>query len=412
MSGKADRLRSFSKKLKEIPLNQRVSGAEWESWVEEAELTNDDLEQLTVMRDGYLTRASTYAQKALFQEAVEEWTNALQLFPADYLTLKAVIDAQSLVGRGTEDTVEFQKLLMMRRKFFPRLPKLPQNGKKLTLPVLVALGTLLVLFLGIALGAVYKFVVLDSHTPSEATGKAGEPTQIRRLTLTIDTQGVKYKSDAESCKLLSYPEAHVIETRSWISFPENQITEWTADVLILDNNQQQLYKKTVVLKSDQDPPLVPGQAMEFFQQIDAMDWHDRANEVFVRTVSIKAKGVEQTQKKKMTLSGEVPEGLNLEINLYESTWKTLFDRSINTLNLEIYNNGLKPIKELLVDLVWKDSTGNLLKTKSLRPVSAYRAELPSGARIPLQVEGEFPSEIFSWPEGQEPHPEVIIKKAQ
>lgn len=411
MTSKAERLRSFSRQLKEIPLTERVTPSQWDRMADETELTPDDFVQLEQMRDGHLARAESYAQKALFAEAVEEWTSALQLYPADFSTLKAVITAQSLVGRGTEETAEFQKLLMQRRKHFPRLPAINSNKKKLTLPALAAFITILVLFLGIGVGAIYKFLILDAQSTRTNT-RPGEPSQVRTLVFTIDTQGVKYRADQVHCQLLSYPEAHVIETQAWISFPENQITEWSAEVLILDADKKELFKKSITLRSDQDAPLEAGQSLAFFQQTDAQNWPERVSEVFLRTTSIKVKGVEQTQKIKMPLSGTVPAGISLEANLYESSWKTLFDRSIHSLNFEIYNNGLKPIRELLVDIVWKDAAGNVLKTKSIRAVSAYRSELPSGARLPVQVEGEFPNEIFSWQDGQEPKPDLVIRKIE
>jgi hypothetical protein len=395
-SAKGGRLRDAARQLRTLPLDRMPTPIEWEAVTEE--LTKDELDRLSDMAQGHLDRALE-ADKA--DDALEEAGSAVLLRPQDTVwALKVVTALRTKAWTGDE-----------AHAFFAAVER--RTGRKSTgdkgwprwlIPTLAALilvplaaWALIALWPGLNLGSPLKL-----------------PNGPRSLEAAVDTQGVRANTKVVGSKLMVYPEATVAEFSAWVTFPDHRVDVWEGSVSVLDSAGGVLTSRDLEFHSSSQGPVDPGQGVEIFQQFDAWPWFDKAASFQVTTTRILAKEARPRDRKELPVAGleALSSGYNLKVWVQADQWSQRFAARVHNLDLELENTGLKPFTDLRLALRWVDAQGKVLKTQSIRPVSAFRTALPSGSRLPWSQETVFDTEVFPWESGQEPHPVLELTSWQ
>ena len=394
---KSERLREASRRLQEFSLERRVSEAEWNAATDE--LTRDDFDHLQRLADGHRERAEEALREKAFQDAVDEATAAILLWPKE--------PAWAL--ETTKPFRSFQKTEPRVREFLRSADKRVGKRAPRKLPPWLWSVLILVVSVPLAIGG----VVLLWHPAG--SGLAGGQTQgPRTLVATFDTQGIKTNIQVVQSRLLIFPEATVAELSAWVTFPEHSIELWEGTVSVLDHQGKALAHRDVVFRPAGQGRLEAGQGLEVFQQFDAWPWFDDAETFQVTTTRILAREAHPQNRQEWPLIGveTLTAGYGLNVWLQDSQWSARFASRVHTLSVEFENTGLKPFLELQFALVWRDDQGKTLKTIRFRPVSAYRTALGPGAHLGWVQESVFDTEVFSWPAGAQPHPVLELLQWQ
>lgn len=392
---KGGRLRDTAKQLRFLPLDRVPTIAEWEQLT--GELTKDELERLVAMAAGHAERITGAESLA---DALEEASSAVLLRPLDLAWAAQVAEVlRSRSWQGDEVHAFFAAIERRTGK------KARRPGAKLPrwfLPVLVGLVIA-------PLAAWSVFVLWPGLSPGAAFRTGVGP---RTLEASVDTQGVKSNTQLLGSKLILFPEATVAEFSAWVTFPDHQVAVWEGTVAVVDAAGDVLATRDVEFHPSNQGPLEPGQGVEIFQQFDAWPWFDKAAAFQVVTTKILAKATKPRDRKELPVAGldQLTSGYNLKLWLVGSQWTNQFASRVHHLDLEFENTGLKPFSDLQLVLRWTDDQGKILKTQTIRPVSAFRAALPSGARLGWSQETVFDTEVFPWEPGHEPRP--LLELAQ
>lgn len=393
--GRAGRLREACARLQALPLDRQISETEWDAAT--GELTKDDLEALKRLAMSYRDRALEASNSE--EERREEATASILLWPRDPAWTKATADAYRQVGwKGPEAEGFFSALARRTGRKTVRA-----RGKW----VLAA-----VVFLGVLPASVALVAVLS--TGLNRTSGVSPVQGPRDLETVFDTQGVKTNIQVAQSRLILFPDATVAELSAWVMFPDHRIDLWEGRVTVLDAEGQALTSRELTFRSSTEGPLEAGQGVEIFQQFNAHPFYDKAFSFQVTTSRILAQQAHPQDRRPMDVVGGdgLPTGYRLQVWILEDQWVDRFASKVHTLSLELENAGLKPFADLQFALVWKDVLGKTLKTLVFRPVSAFRTALPSGARLPWTQETVFDTEVFSWLEGQAPHPILELRSWQ
>jgi hypothetical protein len=392
---KADRLRSASRSLQELPVEKLPSIEEWDQAA--GELTQDEIEHLHKLARGHLERAVEAAAAGDHADAADEARAAVLLGPRDTIWARNVASTLRTAGWTGHEAAGFFVLVDRRAG-----KKLRKKRPGWLLPVLILavsapLGIGFVLFLssGLILG----------HPVSRVQGP-------RALEAVFDTQGVKTNIQVAQSRLLIFPDATVAELSAWVTFPDHQVDVWEGSVKVLDPQGAVLASRDVTFHASSQGPLDAGQGLAVFQQFDAWPFFDRVSSFQLITTRILAKESRPADRKEMAVAGidALTQGYGLKVWVQDSRWVDRFASKVQTLGLELENTGLKPFAELQFALVWKNNAGKTLKTLIFRPVSAFRTALPSGAKLGWTQETVFDTEVFSWPAGEEPHPNLELRQ--
>lgn len=391
---KKGRLRDAARFLLALPVDRLPSQSEWDEIT--GDLTADDLERLNDLAQGHFDRALEAEGAA---EGLEEAASAVLLRPRDPDWSRTVVTALRKKAWTGDEAHAFFTAVDRRtgasRRASGGLPRwlVPVLG----LVLLVPLGT-------------WGVLVLWPSMSLASPLKAGQGP--RTLESAFDTQGVKANIRVAASRLVVYPEATVAELSAWVSFPDHRIDLWEGKVSALSAAGEVLTSREVVFRSSSQGPIDPGQGVEVFQQFDAWPWFDRVASLQISTTRILAQEAHPRNRQELPLTGSeaLTPGYKLKVWLVESRWSERFAARIHSLSLELENAGLKSFANLELALVWIDAKGKVLKTQVLRPVSAFRTALPSGARLPWTQETVFDTEVFSWDPGSEPHPVLELRQ--
>lgn len=393
-SGRAGRLREACARLQALPLDRKISDAEWESAT--GELTNDDFEALKRLAGSYRDRAIEPSNAEA--ERLEEATASILLWPRDPEWTKATADAYRKAGwKGSE-----------AEGFFAALAR--RTGRKRTKTRGKWVWTAAI-FLGLVPAAVLVVALTSGINRASGVSTVQGP---RNLEAVFDTQGVKTNIQVSESRLILFPDATVAEISAWITFPDHRVDLWEGQVTVLDADGQALTTRDLTFRASSDGPLEPGQGVEIFQQFNAHPFYDKVSSFQVTTSRILAQEAHPQDRKPLEFQGAetLAAGYQLRVWIQQDQWVDRFASKVHTLSLEFENAGLKPFADLQMALVWKDNLGKTLKTLVFRPVSAFRTALPPGARLPWTQETVFDTEVFSWPEGQPPHPVLELRAWQ
>lgn len=391
-TSRAARLREASRQLKVLALDRPAPPSVWESLSDT--LSQDDLNQLATMAQGHLARAVEAVKDPDASFTADEARAAVLLKPLDMLWARTVV--QTLKQAKWAGAEAFA--------FYSAVDKRGGGRSSRAIPRWALPAVILVIAVPLVVWAV---LVLG---PALHLGPQPAPVQgPRDLSASFDTQGVKTNIEIAQSHLLLYPEATVAELSAWVIFPEDRVEVWEGTVNVLDTAGQPLAKRDVTFRSSSQGPLEAGQGMEIFQQFDAWPWYDKIGSFQVTTTRILAHPTDPKTKVELPVAGidKLGPGYALKVWKLDGGWTDGFASKVASLSLEIENTGLKPFGELQFALVWR-SEGKTLKTVTLRPVSSARAALPSGAKLGLNPETVFSTEIFSWPPGAEPLPSLEL----
>jgi hypothetical protein len=380
VSEKFERLRIFVQSLQGTPLERPWSEESWQQLTEKNELTPDDLRQLEVLRRGHENRAQRSWTQRDTESALEEWTQVLLLGPQEKEFEQEIYE---LVKASHEPSVKaFAQVLQKRRS---------SSKKKSLRPVFWLVPVLLV-----ALGSVVALGLFHPFDPSAALRSPGIGESSSQLKLTVDTSGVECQVKTIKCHLLIYPDAKVAEVLAKFTFPNQAISSWKVDVMVLDANKKVLASRPVVLRKPSDGPLLAGQSLDFFQQFDAQSWSDQAREIFVKTDQILTETDPHVLSQPVELKGAdtLPDDEHVSALLEKASWRSLFDKQVEDVDLAITNTGLRSIPDLQVTAVWLGPNGTVWKTMKKTVVSPFRSPLGSGDKVSVHWQAEFPLEIY------------------
>lgn len=394
-SGKALRLREAVRSLKAFPIDRPLAAADWDEAV--AELTQDELETLDTMARGHQERALKAARDHDEEAALDEAAAAVSLRPRDAAWARSVAQTLRSAGLQGQETHAFLSALGRRTKAGPR------QGPSRWLWAAAALALALAAGLG-------GFLWLSSgQNSAPGTARVLGP---RNLDSVFDTQGIRADVQVAQSRLLIFPDATVAELSAWVTFPDHRVDLWEGQVTVLDQQGRALAQRDVVFRPSNAGPLEAGQGTAVFQQFDAWPWFDKVASFQVSTSRILAHEARPQNRKEVPVKGVETLGPGFGLKVWElsSAWTDRFASKVQTLALDLENTGLKPFAELTLALVWIDAKGQTLKTLLLRPVSPFRTALPSGARLGWTQETVFDTEVFSWPQGSEPHPVLELRQ--
>ena len=391
-TSRAARLREASRQLKALPLDRPAPVKIWESLSDE--LSQDDLDQLAKMAQGHLSRAVDAVKDTDVSITADEARSAVLLNPRDMAWAGAVVAALKQAKWSGAEAFAFYSAVDKRRGRRPSRPVprwvIPAAAVVLAVPL-----------------TVWAVLVLG---PALHFGPKTAPVQgPRDLPASFDTQGVKTDIQVAQSRLLLYPEATVAELSAWVIFPDDRLELWEGTVNMLDTEGQTLAKREVTFRASSQEPLEAGQGMEIFQQFDAWPWFDKVASFQVSTTRILAQPTHPKNRVELPVAGtgSLTAGYAFKVWVLDSHWSDRFVSKVASFSLEIENTGLKPFNELIFSLVWR-SQGKTLKTIALRPVSSNRTALPSGGHLGLNQDTVFDTEVFSWPAGAEPLPELEL----
>jgi len=394
---KADRLRSCSRLLQELPLERVPTQAEWDEAT--LELTQDDFDHLRKMARGHLERAVAAAEEADGAEAAEEARAAVLLWPREAGWSREVVTAlRAAPWTGVDAEGWFE--LLDRRLGRRKRPKLA----KWLIPLAVAI-------VAVPLGIWAAFSLGPGLVLGHPVSRVQGP---RALEASFDTQGVKTNIQVAQSRLLIFPDATVAELSAWVTFPEHRVDLWEGTVSVLDPKGKTLTSRNVTFHASSEAPLEAGQGLPVFEQFDAWPWFDQVASFQVITTRILAQPAHPADRVEMALGGveALTEGYGLKVWVKDSRWVDRFASRVHTFTFELENTGLKPFAQLQFALVWRNDEGKTLKTLVFRPVSPFRTALPSGAKLGWTQESVFDTEVFSWPAGGEPHPTLELRQWQ
>ncbi len=400
MAGKAERLRDFMTRIKASPIDRVPSAKEWEELIDEAGFTADDVDLLAKQVKGHQNRARQAAASGDEETLVFEALQGMLLAPLESDFAREV----ALLTAKTAPTVEGLADLRLRLKAAGS----SRSGTRKNLVILVVAALALLLVVATA-------VTVLMLQPGGSAGAELAPPKVeavtRDLPFTLETRGVKTSLAIQKSQLQVYAEAAVIEIRARISIPDDRITAWAGSLLALDADGKALGSRPVELLNSREAPLEPGEAVEFFQQLDAQDWKERVVSLVFQTVEIAATPAVAPQRTALKVAGleRLTKGYQFVVSLVQSEWKERFATKVNESKLEIRNTGLKAFEALTFRLEWTLADGEVLKVQMLKPVSENRALLPSGVLVTLTNQAVFESEVFFWPEGSPPQPVIRLE---
>jgi len=396
-TAKGGRLRDTARQLRSLPLDRPPTPLEWEQ--QTSELTKDEMDRLTAMASGHRERI---LEAETLEDALEEASSAVLLRPLDNGWAGQVADVLRSKSWQGDEVHAFYAAVERRTGRKGR-----RRGRKLR-PWLIPL---IVVVAVAPLTAWAVFVLWPGLSPGAAFRTGVGP---RTLEASVDTQGVKSNTQLLGSKLIVFPEATVAELSAWVTFPDHQVEVWEGNVSVLDSAGSVLATRAVEFHPSNQGPLEPGQGVEVFQQFDAWPWFDKAVAFQIATTKILAKETKPRDRTEMPLAGidKLTSGYNLKVWLVGSHWSTRFAARVHQLDLEFGNTGLKPFSDLQMALRWSDDQGKVLKTQTIRPVSAFRTALPSGSKLGWSQETVFDTEVFPWEPGREPHPSLELTQWQ
>ena len=395
MASKVERLREFLKQRKESAPEKTHTRQQWENLLAEAELTPDDLSLLDKQVAGHKNRALKAAESGMDEDFVFESLQALMLDPFDSVFTASVSAYLSRKTWEAEDLVALKTRLSVVA---------PAGGRyrRFWVPVVAGLAVLAALL-----------VILLWWSPWSKTSEILLPPPVsqssRELPVTLDTQGVKFKATRLQSKIDVYAESAVLDLHLLLEFPDSRVSAWAVTLVVLDANGKPVHQEVLDFRTDKDPELDPGQGWQYDRQFDAANWMS-AESVVLTTQAIGAVVADKKQLKLLTVAAidDLAKGYALEVYQRSSVWKDLFATHVNQLSLEVRNSGLKAFRKLVFRLDWLGSDGSKLKSLTLKAVSEFKAELPSGGHLALEPKTEFEAEVFSWPTDTPPHPLLTL----
>ncbi|NNM67994.1 MAG: hypothetical protein HKM06_08300 [Spirochaetales bacterium] len=395
MSEKFERLRNFVQSLQGTPLEKPWSEEAWQKITENNELTPDDLRQLEVLRRGHESRAQRSWSQLDTESALEEWTQVLLLGPQD---LEFEQEVHELVQSSKEPSVKTFAQVLQKRRSGP--PKKSLFATFWFVPILV-----------LALGGIFALGLFHPFDPGAAFRSSSLKESSAQLKLAVDTSGIECQVKTIKCHLLLYPDAKVAEVLAKFTFPDQAISSWKVDVMVLDANKKVLATRSVVVRKASDGPLLAGQSIDFFQQFDAQGWSDQANEIFVKTSQILTLTDPHVLSQPVELKGadSLPDGEHVSALLEKTSWRSLFDKQVEDVDLSITNTGLRSIPDLQVTAVWLGPNGTVWKMMKKTAVSPFRSPLASGEKVSVHWQAEFPLEIYPIQEKGQPSLEFHIR---
>lgn len=395
MATKVERLREFLKQRKESPPEKTYTRKQWGALLEEAELTPDDLSLLDKQVAGHKNRALKAAEAGNDEDFAFESLQALLLDPFDS------IFASSVSAQLKRKTWEAEDLSALKSRLTV-VEKAKGHYRSFWIPILVGLGvlaSLLVAFLWWSPWSVPPEILLPPPVSQSS----------RDLPVTLDTQGVKVQLTRLQSRIDVYAESAVLHLHVLLEFPDSRVSAWAVTLAVLDANGKPVHQESLDFRTDKDPELQPGQGWQFDRQFDAANWIG-AESVVLTTQEIGAVLADKKQLQGLQVAGldGLAKGYALEVYQRSSVWKELFATHVNQLSLEVHNSGLKAFRKLGFQLDWISADGTKLKSLTLKAVSEFKSELPSGGHIALEPKTSFEAELFSWPSESPPHPVLTL----
>lgn len=439
-----ERLRGWLRELKAQAKTGGPDAAGLRSLEAKWEIGDSERAHLDTMAANQYQRGLDFAQKKLWEEAAAEWETWPILAAGDLQRLEAAVQKWSSLYRQPEAAAALAEAAAnlsavylkaaggsgraksLIKKSFPAPAAAGKTGKpagsdktapentgaaaKKPFPLANLPWKTIGLWTAIALAGTALVFWLFSQFFGPAVGLSGltattPPKGLERaVPLQVEPGSLKFQGRGLESKTAAYPEAQLYLLSGYLVFPEVTVKALEGRLTLLDGQKNALTTSTFTLISPEKNKLDPGVALPLTQRLDITGQDDQVAAALLELLNPVTSGGQPTQSEPVELRSQAPleKGFKPELVLTTRQWQTVFAGRLQVFSGSLVNQGLKPIRELNLEIQWQTAQGQILKISPVRVVSPNGPPLSPGSSVPFQAAGDFPQEIYRLQDGALP----------